>query len=297
MRQKGMTRKCACILILLLVAMSGLGSQTLPVVAAYSLSSTNSNDTLSRTVNDLVFSFIRELRTYRMVDMRSESLPADLRVPEGTDYLFYGFLKEQPDGIRLELILKGGPDSVTRMISRVYENSNRILLESRMLVRTLFDQSVPLPDPSLNQENSSSPETADAATGSPSDALIPVRNIDSLAGSWHGEEGIEKIMLLRGGRGIAVLATGISISLDLVIAGDDLVIRQKGQINPRQFSDLPDTVARQASVIVPPLEWRFRVSADQKKLSGTKKTVMIRHDGQNILSMYPQTVDVSWLRD
>ena len=232
-----------------------------------------------------------------MVDMRSESLPADLRVPEGTDYLFYGFLKEQPDGIRLELILKGGPDSVTRMISRVYENSNRILLESRMLVRTLFDQSVPLPDPSLNQENSSSPDTADAATGSPSDALIPVRNIDSLAGSWHGEEGIEKIMLLRGGRGIAVLATGISISLDLVIAGDDLVIRQKGQINPRQFSDLPDTVARQASVIVPPLEWRFRVSADQKKLSGTKKTVMIRHDGQNILSMDPQTVDVSWLRD
>jgi hypothetical protein len=290
-----MTRKYACILILVLVTMSGLGSQTLPVVAAYSLSSTNTNDMLSRTVNDLVFSFIRELRTYRMVDMRSESLPADLHVPEGTDYLFYGFLKEQPDGIRLELILKGGPDSVTRMISRVYENSNRILLESRMLVRTLFDQSVPLPDPSLNQEISSPPETADA--GSPSDALIPVRNIDSLAGSWHGEEGIEKIMLLRGGRGIAVLSTGISISLDLVIAGDDLVIRQKGQINPRQFSDLPDTVARQASVIVPPLEWRFRVSTDQKKLSGTKKTVMIRHDGQNILSMDPQTVDVSWLRD
>ena len=147
-----MGRKCVFILILALAGLPCAVSQSLPVVAAYTLSSDNANDTLSRTVNDLVFSFIRELRTYRMVDMRSESLPADLRVPDGTDYLFYGSLKEQPDGIRLELILKGGPDSVTRMISRVYENSNRILLESRMLVRTLFDQSVPLPDPTVNQE-------------------------------------------------------------------------------------------------------------------------------------------------
>lgn len=290
-----MARKCVCILILALAGLSLAAPQSLPVVAAYSLSSDNANDTLSRTVNDLVFSFIRELRTYRMVDMRSESLPADLRVPDGTDYLFYGSLKEQPDGIRLELVLKGGPDSVTRMISRVYENSNRILLESRMLVRTLFDQSVPLPDPSANQEIPP-PETADSSAV-PTDTLIAVRNTDSLAGSWRGEEGLEKIMLLRGGRGVAVLSTGISISLDLSIAGDDLVIRQKGSINPRQFADLPDAVARQASVIAPPLEWRFRVSADQKKLSGTKKTVMIRHDGQNILSMDPVTVDISWNRD
>jgi hypothetical protein len=290
-----MARKCVFILILALAGLSRAAPQSLPVVAAYSLSSDNANDTLSRTVNDLVFSFIRELRTYRMVDMRSESLPADLRVPDGTDYLFYGSLKEQPDGIRLELVLKGGPDSVTRMISRVYENSNRILLESRMLVRTLFDQSVPLPDPSANQEIPP-PETADSSAV-PTDTLIAVRNTDSLAGSWRGEEGLEKIMLLRGGRGVAVLSTGISISLDLSIAGDDLVIRQKGSINPRQFADLPDAVARQASVIAPPLEWRFRVSADQKKLSGTKKTVMIRHDGQNILSMDPVTVDISWNRD
>jgi hypothetical protein len=291
-----MARKCAFILILALAGLSRAASQSLPVVAAYSLSSDNANDTLSRTVNDLVFSFIRELRTYRMVDMRSESLPVDLRVPDGTDYLFYGSLKEQPDGIRLELVLKGGPDSVTRMISRVYENSNRILLESRMLVRTLFDQSVPLPDPSANQE-AAPPSGGTEQQEVPSDALMPVRNTDSLAGSWRGEEGLEKIMLLRGGRGVAVLSSGISISLDLVIVGDDLVIRQKGSINPRQFSDLPDSVARQASAIVPPLEWRFRVSVDQKKLSGTKKTVTIRHDGQNILSMDPVTVDVSWNRD
>src|SRR5574344_223387 len=93
-------------------------AQGLPVVAAYSLSSTQANDTVVRTVNDLVFSFIRELRTYRILDMRSEAIPSDLGIPEGSSYIFYGTLQEQPDGLRLEIVLKGGPYAVTRIISR-----------------------------------------------------------------------------------------------------------------------------------------------------------------------------------
>lgn len=291
------TRRYVCIVLIVLAAIPVLPAQGLPVVAAYSLSSTASNDTVAKTVNDLIFSFIRELRTYRILDMRAEALPDDLGVPDGTDYIFYGTLQDKSEGIRLELILKGGPYAVTRNISRVYENSNRILLESRMLVRDLFDQSVALPDPASEQIVQSTPEApSDSASGSGTE-LLPVRNINALTGSWRGEEGIEKIMILRGGRAVAVLVTGISISLELIISGDDLVIRQKGALNPRQFADLSDAVAKQAAVVAPPLEWRFLVSADQKKLSGTKKTVIIKNDGQNILSMENIVVDVVWLRD
>ncbi len=117
-----------------------LGAQKLPSVAAFSLSSRDISDPVAKTSNDVVFSFIRELRTYRIVDLRTEPLPVNLGVPDGMDYIFYGDLENVTDGIRLELVLKGGPYAVTRKISRVYDSMNRILLESRMLVRDLFDQ-------------------------------------------------------------------------------------------------------------------------------------------------------------
>ncbi len=276
-----------------------LFAQVLPSVASYALTSSGVGENVTRTVNDLVFSFIKELRTYRIIDMRSDALPGDLRVPDGTDYLYYGSLTGVSDGIKLELVLKGGPFAVTRLISRVYENSNRILLESRMLVRDLFDQSVALPDPAeippdAADGNRIGPASAAVATAR---ELVAVGNLDSLAGSWRGEEGIEKVMLLRGGRGVAILTSGISIPLELYLASGDLVIRQKGMANPRQFMDLSDPVARQAATIAPPLEWRFLITSDQKTLSGIKKTVIIKNDGKNILTMEGVVLDARWDRD
>lgn len=271
-----------------------LHAQKIPSVAVFSLNSKNTPETAVKTANDVVFSFINEQRSYRIVDMRRDPLPTDLSVPDGIDYVFFGTIEGQPDGIRLELVLKGGPWAITRKISRVYESTNRILLESRMLVRDLFDQSVALPDPALPDIGGSSVESR--STEVPSQ-LITVENVDSLAGSWHGETGIEKVLILRGGRGVAVFSSGVSISLEVLLSGEDLLVRQKGASTPRQFTDLPDAVAQQAANIAPPIEWRFRITPDQKTLSGIKKAVIFKNDGKNILTMENAETRVSWNRD
>lgn len=284
------------IILLVIITQRGVICQNLPVVATYSLISNSVDVNIVKTVNDLIYSFINELRTYSPLDMRSDPVPEDFRVPDGTQYIFYGSLKNVPEGIKLELILKGGPFAVTRLISRVYENTNRILLESRILVQELFDQTVSLPDP-VNIPETNIPSPPQNETTAKSQELIKVVNIDSLAGSWKAEEGIEKIMILRGGRGVAILTSGISISLELLLSNGDLVIRQKGMINPRQFMDLPDLVAKQAVNIAPPLEWHFSITSDQKMLSGIKKSVLIKNDGKNILSMENNFLQVNWIRD
>jgi hypothetical protein len=271
-----------------------LHAQKIPSVAVFSLNSKNTPETAVKTANDVVFSFINEQRSYRIVDMRRDPLPTDLSVPDGIDYVFFGTIEGQPDGIRLELVLKGGPWAITRKISRVYESTNRILLESRMLVRDLFDQSVALPDPALPDIGDSSVESR--STEVPSQ-LITVEKVDSLAGSWHGETGIEKVLILRGGRGVAVFSSGVSISLEVLLSGEDLLVRQKGASTPRQFTDLPDAVAQQAANIAPPIEWRFRITPDQKTLSGIKKAVIFKNDGKNILTMENAETRVSWNRD
>lgn len=283
-------------IIILMFSVAGVSAQQPPVVAVYSLSSTDVGDHIAKTVNDLVFSFVRELRAYRIVDMRLDQTPRDLGVPDGTDYIFFGTMTNQPDGIKLELVLKGGPFGVTRLLSRVYENSNRILLESRMLVRDLFDQSVQLPEP--NAQPALAGVMGDASTVRPSIGgdLHPVESVDSLAGSWKGEEGVERIMLLRGGRGVAVLSSGVSIPLEVISLGDNLLIRQKGSANPRQFADLPDPVAKHAATLALPIEWKFQITADQKTLMGTKKTSSFKNDGTKVISMDSLEQGVSWTR-
>ncbi|MCD1654609.1 hypothetical protein K7J14_07815 [Treponema zuelzerae] len=298
-----MTRAQSYTLLFILFACfyADLFGQGLPVVAVYSLQYENTPTTVVKTVNDIVFSFIREQRNYRIIDLRNEPLREDLSVPEGSDFLFYGTLLSRSDGMKLELVLKGGVDQTTRIISRVYENSNKILLESRLLVRDLFDRSIALPDPP------SPDETLSASTQQSSNVLIApkqdepyslkkVTDLDSLSGSWQGESGIEKIMILRGGRGVAVLESGISISLELIRGENELIIRQKGSVHIRQFLDLPDAVARQAVSIVPPLEWRFLSTEDDSKLIGTSFGVVIKHDGKNILTMEPKQEKIEWSR-
>lgn len=291
-----MTKRLLPVLLVFLSINTVLIAQELPMVAVYALVSIDTPETVRRTVNDLVFSFIREQRNYRVLDMRKDSLPEDLSIPAGSDYIFYGNLINRTDGIKLELVLKGGMYNTTRLLSRVYENSNRILLESRMLVRDLFDQSVALPEPEF-VEIPQVVSLIDSESYGFEDNLLQVKNIDSLSGSWRGGEGIEKVMILRGGRGVAIFDSGISISLELIIGNNELFIKQKGPLSIRQFLNLPDLVAQQAVSIVPPLEWRFRVTPDFKKLVGVNKTVSIKHDGKNILSMENIEVKTVWLRE
>lgn len=275
----------ACFAILTTLAQVPLLAQTVPSVAAYRIESAEPGDYVEQTVNDLIFSFISELRTYRIEDLRKESPPADLSVPAGMDYIFHGSLSPQPNGVRLELVLRGGTEDVTRKISKVYENTNRVLLESRMLVRDLFDQSVLLPEPS----------TAPSAMRDGPVAEL-VLSLDGLSGTWSGETGVEKIMIVRGGRGIMVLSSGVSISLSLELRDNTLIVRQKGPLNPRQFLDLPDDVARQAALTVTPPEWNLRSGDDKNMLVGIKKTAEISHDGKNILTVDQIESSVEWKR-
>ncbi len=274
----------ACLVIISVLSQQTLVAENVPVVAAYSIQSNDVGAYVGKNVNDLVFSFILEMRSYKVSDLRAEPIPGDLTVPPGTDYLFYGNLSQQPNGVRLELVLRGGPLDITRKISRVFENTNRVLLESRMLVRDLFDLSVHLPEP--------------AVTAAVPATTVPEAppSVDSLSGTWSGENGVEKIMILRGGRGIMILTSGVSISLTLEYRDSLLVIRQKGALNPRQFLDLPESVAREAAQTIQPPEWDMRSGVDRNVLTGIKKTTKVIHNGDSIVDTAPLEVAVEWRR-
>ena len=283
MTQSG--KKTAYIVLLLLTGIQAM-LFAVPKVAVYQLQAPTMNEQTVQTVDNLVFSFIKELKTYTIFDLRAQPVPTSFPVDISVDYIFYGVLKEAPDGIKLELVLKGKEDQVTRMISKVYDNINKILLDSRLLVLNLFDFSVRLEG---------------LADSSPQEQRITefehIETVDSLAGSWKGEQGLERVMILRGGRGMAVFSSGVSVSLELKIDNGYLLVTQKGTLQPRQFLNLPDAIAQQAVQKINPPQWRFLVSADKKILSGTKVDAQIQYNDTAILDVQYGTAVVEWLRD
>lgn len=279
------TKKLYIMLLLLLISLPSVLS-ALPGVAVYQLQASTMTEQTAQTVDNLVFSFIKELKTYTIFDLRSQSVPADFPNDPAIDYIFFGALEEVPEGIKLELILKGRKDQVTRIISKVYDNINKILLDSRLLVFNLFDFSVP-----LEQLARSLPQTEQNTE------FGYIDTVDSLAGSWKGEQGLDRVMILRGGRGMAVFSSGVSVSLDLKIDNGYLLVTQKGSLQPRQFLNLPDEIARQAVQKTNPPQWRFLVSPDKKILSGTKVDAQIQYNETAIISVKYDTATVEWLRD
>jgi len=284
MKYRG-TKKLYIALLLLLISLPSALS-ALPGVAVYQLQAPAISGQTAQTVDNLVFSFIKELKAYAIFDLRNQSVPADFPNDSAIDYIFFGALEDVPEGIKLELILKGRKDQVTRIISKVYDNINKILLDSRLLVFNLFDFSVP-----LEQLARSLPQTEQNTE------FGYIDTVDSLAGSWKGEPGLDRVMILRGGRGMAVFSSGVSVSLDLKIDNGYLLVTQKGSLQPRQFLNLPDEIARQAVQKTNPPQWRFLVSPDKKILSGTKVDAQIQYNETAIISVNYGTAAVEWLRD
>jgi len=284
MKYRGI-KKVYIALLLLLISLPPVLS-ALPGVAVYQLQAPAISEQTAQTVDNLVFSFIKELKAYTIFDLRNQSVPADFPNDSAIDYIFFGALEDVPEGIKLELILKGRKDQVTRIISKVYDNINKILLDSRLLVFNLFDFSVP-----LEQLARSLPQTEQNTE------FGYIETVDSLAGSWKGEPGLDRVMILRGGRGMAVFSSGVSVSLDLKIENGYLLVTQKGNLQPRQFLNLPDEIARQAVQKTNPPQWRFLVSSDKKILSGTKVDAQIQYNETAIISIEYDTATVEWLRD
>ena len=284
MKYRGI-KKVYIALLLLLISLPPVLS-ALPGVAVYQLQAPAISEQTAQTVDNLVFSFIKELKAYAIFDLRNQSVPADFPNDSAIDYIFFGALEDVPEGIKLELILKGRKDQVTRIISKVYDNINKILLDSRLLVFNLFDFSVP-----LEQLTRSLPQTEQNTE------FGYIETVDSLAGSWKGEPGLDRVMILRGGRGMAVFSSGVSVSLDLKIENGYLLVTQKGNLQPRQFLNLPDEIARQAVQKTNPPQWRFLVSSDKKILSGTKVDAQIQYNETAIISIEYDTATVEWLRD
>lgn len=298
---KSKSEKTRVILIMLMLCASALAFAA-PVqapirVAFLRLSSEGVPSQLERTINEVLLSFTLEMKGYVVEDLNTT--PEQQVMFSNFSYIFTGKMSAIDEEVRLELVFKDKTLKVVRQISKSYENSNRILLDSRLLVKNLFDA----------QDSNIIPNIAESQIDEEQQNLSGVKQlvldkfeaistVDSLAGAWYGEDGeVEKIMIMRGGRGVAIWVSGISLLLDLKLENGVLVITQKGVPQPRQFVDLPDNIAVLAAKTVKPIVWKFNVNQGLNVLSGMKNTSSVKYKNNEIISVSEIAVPVQWHRN
>lgn len=120
-------------------------------------------------------------------------------------------------------------------------------------------------------------------------------NIEQLAGTWKGEAEIDKIMILRGGRGFIFFKNGATMNISLTTENNELIIKQTSNPNASFFPNLPREIALKTATSAKPLIWKFFQKGDAI-LEGKKFTVSASIDNDNTISLNEIILPVIWTR-
>lgn len=101
-------------------------------------------------------------------------------------------------------------------------------------------------------------------------------SLENLSGTWAGEENIDKIVILRGGRGFVIFKNGASMNILIktsASAPNQIVVTQNSKSNASFFPELPRNIALQVAVQAEPIQWILNIN-DENSLSGIKQTLI-----------------------
>lgn len=121
---------------------------------------------------------------------------------------------------------------------------------------------------------------------------------ESIAGTWYGEDYIDKIVIMRGGRGFIIYKNGatmnIKVSIDNSSESSSVInIIQAGRPNASFFPELSRKTALENAPRAQPLEWQLTLT-DSNTLHGSKKTLI--EDESSPSGASQGTASVTWTR-
>ena len=154
----------------------------------------------------------------------------------------------------------------TKTCTKEYDSYYKILMESKDSISSAIKDLLNNNDAEIKTESISQLST------------------EAIAGTWSGEEVINKVVIMRGGRGFVIFRNGASMNISVKITTDEnnlqeAEILQTSGNNASYFPDIERKTALEMAVTAEPVRWKLKLS-DSKTLSGTKETFV--QTGDNI---------------
>lgn len=280
-----MIKKAVCtILYCAFLSMIFSQSEDFNTIGFFSAVSNSKETNTIILIQDLYYSHVSILDKYTVFDYRnapySASLPESIVKPS---VAFFVNILESPGSWKCELNAVVYPELHVYKQEYEYDSYYQILLDAKNVISAFFA--------SLN---SSSPElTADENLSA--DKKEVIIHLDSFAGTWTGDEFIDKVVILRAGRGFIIYKNGATMNISVEVKNNKIIARQTSKANASFFPELPREFALTAAPQTEPLEWVME-AVTENILIGEKKTIEAVFDNGNPVSIKKITVTAKWTR-
>lgn len=166
--------------------------------------------------------------------------------------------------------------------TRNYDSHYKILLDAKMLIQNVVAEA----------SGKASVETP-AVQNSPLEHPKTL-NVENIAGTWSGEEGISKIILMRSGRGFVIFSNGATMNISILLSNENssqkLRVVQQDKFNASFYPEIERKTVLAYAEDASPIEWNLTMTS-QGTLEGTKKTLVASAD-----EVEQKNVDVVWRR-
>ncbi len=265
-------------------------AQSFTSIDYYGIVCTEIDSNMAKMTSDLYFTQLSDLQTFTINDLREKEYrdtPPE-NFLNNSNLAFYVTIQKNANSekwqTQLHLINKNA--NINQIEKKEYESFYKILMEPKSTLQQTLHQLLS----SANGNNQNSDKDSNNHFFSPASI-----STDLLAGTWGGEENINKIVIMRSGRGFVIFKNGASMNILIKIqkaeSDTKVIITQESRPNASFFPELPRTVALQAAKEAEPIEWTLSLLNDNT-LSGTKKTLTLASDNQTSMSK----LNVTWHR-
>ena len=239
------------------VCAAQLACQSPAVIFYYGTVSNSSDAGIISMTEELFYTQLMQLDKYSVIDRRDTRYSEGVLKQADGGAVFYAEIMESDGAWECTLHALNPARQKHALFNKKYDTYYKILTEAKTSLAVVLRD---LEEPAR--------QGGEAAAG-------PAQvSLNALAGNWSSDSSINKVVLLRGGKGFVIFKNGASMNIDVNIEKNAVTITQTSKPNASFYPDLPREVALVAAQTAPPIEWIFTMT-DANTLTGVQKTVRV----------------------
>ncbi len=249
----------------------------------YGIVSSEIDDNMAKMLSDLYYTQFQEISSFNVTDKRTQdclkTIPSNDSI-DSSNFSFYSIITKENAKWISNLTIKN--KNINHSVKKEFDSFYKILMEPKDILQASLKDLV------LQKTVVSTEEQTEQPT-----INLPQISTEFLSGTWYGENNIDKIVIMRGGRGFVIFNNGASMNISVELSNASkktIKIKQNGRSNASFYPDLPRQVALKVAVNANPIEWNFEL-LDDNTLKGKKSTLISANE-----DAIPGIIDVTWHR-
>lgn len=261
-------------LLLIITATTGIATAESLQVDYYGVVSSSADTNMLKMAQDVFYTQLKSIDSIIVVDRRPDISKTLTDFPQldqnSSKIAFYAEIDEEKDLFNQTswnckfnaVTTKSG---ITRTKTEVFESYYKILVNAKNSIESLLDEFRKPEKPIEDADRQNIEENS-----------LSSIDVESLAGTWTGEPGTDKIIILRGGRGFVIYKNGATMNIRISAGksgANSIEIQQTGKSNASFFTEIPREMALQYAPEAAPIVWDFKITS-QSSLEGKKTTLL-----------------------